>query len=679
MISFSITFTCGTYHGLFVDTGVPSVLPKDKSFFDFRTKGGRAIPEDSSPNLVLRYVRNVDTETHMLMVSLVYLAVEGSREGFIAFGALLHGPSFTSHEIEKGIKSAIDVARGASSFFNGKIITGRPVPIDGETLDLINLPLGEGNKFYGELVSDIDSEESIKELSKFSHDLISSEIDHYEIVVNPRRGMRPNDLWDHFEYIVSREKYEIEERREKLKKLRDKQRLDEFLTAQRLIDRRERNSILLQVLAFGIALTALVALVIFLLAKFWFTENQAVDTQPSNTNGSMIDTRPISEIDLASGDDSSQSPEDVEAANCNLETLSLDDQSKAMIITDLPTEGRCISISDSVTSVFDTKPLDQIITSTISGFKVTDNFPEPNQRLLTSFRKVIDSASASGPGSKYINEGKKFVLPDPSLSFSISMETVSPKLICSAAVSEKDAFIDDFPTFEYYTKSQNDYQEIIKWFSEGVLLRLGQAYQQIGEEIKTDDPSNLEVVSAANRLRDFGNNLSDLVASDKLMLATGKLDQDQKTCVILTNQEDEMSFYSRLTVPAQTLPTYSMKSFLQAHANVAEKYDELVGKKSLSECHKIPGLFMVWNAGDGAAMVMENAVGFTPYTERGGQDFAFDLRLSKYYGSPNYRLPKLDKFDDLKTYFEADPDFSPFLSELYSQENFCFAPTSVDP
>ena len=88
---------------------------------------------------------------------------------------------------------------------------------------------------------------------------------------------------------------------------------------------------------------------------------------------------------------------------------------------------------------------------------------------------------------------------------------------------------------------------------------------------------------------------------------------------------------------------------------------------------------MVWNAGDGAAMVMENAVGFTPYTERGGQDFAFDLRLSKYYGSPNYRLPKLDKFDDLKTYFEADPDFSPFLSELYSQENFCFAPTSVDP
>lgn len=674
-----ISFTCGTYHGLFVDTGSPSILPKDISFFDFRNKGGRTIPKDSSPNLVLRYVSNVDTETHMLMVSLVYHAVEGSREGFIAFGTLLYGSSFNSHQIEEGIKSAIDVAQGASSIFDGNTITGRPTPKDGKTIDLNDLQLGEGGKFYGELVANINSGESIKELSNFFRDLILEGIDHYEIVVNPRNGMSWSDLRDHFNYIVAREKYQIEERREKIRKLKDRQSADQAFEAKRLNDRRKRNSFLLLVLAFGIALTALVALVIFLLAKFWFTENQAVDTQPSNTNGSMIDTRPISEIDLASGDDSSQSPEDVEAANCNLETLSLDDQSKAMIITDLPTEGRCISISDSVTSVFDTKPLDQIITSTISGFKVTDNFPEPNQRLLTSFRKVIDSASASGPGSKYIDEGKKFVLPDPSLSFSISMETVSPTLICSAAVSEKDAFIDDFPTFEYYTTSQNEYQEIIKWFSEGVLLRLGQAYQQISEEIKADDPSNPEVVSAANRLRDFGNNLSDLVASDKLMLATGKLDQDQNTCVILTNQEDEMSFYGRLTVPAQTLPTYSMKRFVRVHANIAEKYDELVNKKSLSECHKIPGLFMVWNSGDGAAMVMENAVGFTPYTEKDGQDFEFKLKPAKHYGSPVYGLPKFNKFDDLRTYFEANPNFSPFLSEPYSQENFCFAPTSVDP
>ena len=100
-----------------MDTGVPSVLPKDISFFDFRTKGGRTIPEDSSPNLVLRYVRNVDTETHMLMVSLVYLAVEGSREGIYCFWNLIIWTSFTSHEIEEGIKSAIDVAKGASSIF----------------------------------------------------------------------------------------------------------------------------------------------------------------------------------------------------------------------------------------------------------------------------------------------------------------------------------------------------------------------------------------------------------------------------------------------------------------------------------------------------------------------------------------------------------------------------------
>ena len=105
------------------------------------------------------------------------------------------------------------------------------------------------------------------------------------------------------------------------------------------------------------------------------------------------------------------------------------------------------------------------------------------------------------------------------------------------------------------------------------------------------------------------------------------------------------------------------------------QFSSSMGIKSGINAH----LFMVWNSGDGAAMVMENAVGFTPYTEKDGQDFEFKLKPPKRYGSPVYGLPKLDKFDDLKTYFEADPDFSPFLSELYSQENFCFAPTSVDP
>ena len=674
-----IPFTCGTYHGLFVDTGAPSVLPKDISYFDFRTKGGRTIPPDAIPNLVLRYVSNIDTEFHMLMVSLVYRATEGNRQGFVAFGTLLYGPSFSLDEINKGIQSAINVAQGSSSFFDGKTISGRPPPQEGKSLDLTKLPLVEGGKFYGELIANINKAEVLKELIQFADELISSGIDHYEIVVNPNRGMSQSDLLNYFDGLDTR--IRVQEVQKKLVSSIEAGRksLEKSLERQRLIDRSKRNASIIQKFAFGIVGTALIGLLAIGLVKFFSAKNQDEVTQPMKTSLSPADDQVTPENDVANNKNSSSSPEGMEVANCNLETLSTDDQSKAMIITDLSTEGRCISISDTVTSKFESKPLGQIITSLNSDFKVTDILPEPDRRLLTSFRKVIDSASASSPGSKYVDEGKNFVLPDPSLSFSISMETVSPTLICSAAVSEKDAFIDNFPTFEYYTTYQNDYQEITKWFSGGVLLRLGQAFQQIGEEIKDDDPSNLEVILAANRLRDFGNNLSDLVASDNLMLATGKLDQDQKTCVILTNQEDERSFYNTLTVPAQTLPTYSMKRFVRVHANIAEKYDELVNKKSLSECHKIPGLFMVWNSGDGAAMVMENAVGFTPYTENDGQDFEFDLKMPKYLGSSDYRLPKLSKFDGLKTYFEADPDFSPFLSEPYSQENFCFAPTSVNP
>ena len=73
------SFTFGTYNGLFVECDVPAVLPNDTSYFDFRRKKGRAIPDDSSPNVVVRkfYSEDDDTAGDLLLVALIYKAQEG--------------------------------------------------------------------------------------------------------------------------------------------------------------------------------------------------------------------------------------------------------------------------------------------------------------------------------------------------------------------------------------------------------------------------------------------------------------------------------------------------------------------------------------------------------------------------------------------------------------------------
>ena len=65
------SFTFGTYNGLFVECDVPAVLPNDTSYFDFRRNNRRAIPDDSSPNVVIRkfYSEDDDTAGDLLLVA----------------------------------------------------------------------------------------------------------------------------------------------------------------------------------------------------------------------------------------------------------------------------------------------------------------------------------------------------------------------------------------------------------------------------------------------------------------------------------------------------------------------------------------------------------------------------------------------------------------------------------
>lgn len=665
-----ISFTCGTYHGLFVDTGVPSVLPKDISYFDLRTRGGRAIPADETPNLIIRYNSSGEQgETPMIMVALCYRAIEGNREGFIAFGSLIFEP-FSSSKIEEGIQAAIEVARNSTDIFNGKVISKRPTAKEGRSLDLTKLPLFEVGKFFGELNANIRNVETIKNVSQYVRGIVSSGIDHFEIVVNPRRGMGHNDLLDHFNYLVSKQKKEIEDLRERNKRLQDRKRQEESLQAQRLIDRRNRNSFLLEVLAFGIAGTAILALAAFIAIKFVFTDEWVDAVQVRNNDVTISDSSSTSEPEIDRDSNLIQPVENAEFATCDFELLSDDDKLKNMIVSDLPKDGKCITVSEGVTSLFTEQTLDQIVTSKNSDFIFANKIPLINQRLLTTFGRIVDSDL----GNKYFDDTNNFVLSDPSLSFAISMETVSPKLICSADIAETNALNENFPKFEYHTLYQNDYREEIRKFSAGVLFRLGNVFEEIAEEIREDDPNNPDVLTAANGLRNFGSNMKNSANSSELKQYDATWSDNDNKCIILITDEDTQSFYSNLPVPGEATKPYSLQEFVNWGGNIFEQYGELVEEKSRIECHRIPGLFMVWNDQKGDRMIMDQTIGLSPYTKE-GENFDFQIRSVEIHEPAVYKLPNTDKFDGLKDYFVGDLGLSPFSSETYNiTEDFCYSP-----
>ena len=150
-------------------------------------------------------------------------------------------------------------------------------------------------------------------------------------------------------------------------------------------------------------------------------------------------------------------------------------------------------------------------------------------------------------------------------------------------------------------------------------------------------------------------------------------DNDNK-CIILITDEDTQSFYNNLPVPGETTKPYSLKEFVNWGGNIFEQYGELVEKKSGIECHKIPGLFMVWNDRKGDRMIMDQTSGLSPYTKE-GENFDFQIRSVEIHEPAVYKLPDTDKFAVLKDYFVGDLGLSPFSSETYNiTKDFCYSP-----
>ena len=187
-------FTFGTYNGLFVECDVPAVLPNDLSYFDFRRSNRRAIPDDNSPNVVIRKIfSEVDENAaELLLVALIYKAQEGEREGFIGFGSILaHGKN--RDEIKIALHNAIKLANKSNEIFSEGKILSRPKANSTEKIDLRELPIQGEVECFGQIRDSLSGSNTIDTLSGVAEQLYEK-MNSFEIVINENNGLNIDEI-----------------------------------------------------------------------------------------------------------------------------------------------------------------------------------------------------------------------------------------------------------------------------------------------------------------------------------------------------------------------------------------------------------------------------------------------------------------------------------------------------
>ena len=315
-----IPFICGTYHGLFVQTEFPSVFPGDISYFDFRVRGARCIPADQNPNLVIRF--NISAGSPMIMVSLVYEAVEGTRKGFVGFGCLIFEKDFNDRSIQNGILKAIELAQNAKSYFDGRRLIGRPQSSDGRQLDLTELPLSDKSELFGRLALNIHESGAITQVTSLILDAIEQPWENFELVVNANGGMTHDVLIEELNRqfnLIMHQKLQAEKKRLNEE---NKRKLDEELKRKKELSKKEQKHFLLQIATYGISVISLTALSVFVLVMLFNGDDQTKqDDEPPVVSQSVAqtenknDNKPTEIVPTAL----------IDAPSCNIDDLSEED------------------------------------------------------------------------------------------------------------------------------------------------------------------------------------------------------------------------------------------------------------------------------------------------------------------------------------------------------------------
>lgn len=667
-----IPFICGTYHGLFVQTEFPSVLPGDISYFDFRVRGARCIPADQNPNLVIRF--NISSGSPMIMVSLVYEAVEGTRKGFVGFGCLIFEKDFNDRSIQNGILKAIELAQNSENYFDGKRLSGRPQSSDGRQLDLTELPLADKSELFGRLALNIHESGAITQITKLILDAIEQPWENFEIVVNANGGMTHDvlieELTRQFNLIIH-DKLQAEKKRLQEE---NKRKLDEELKRKKELSKKEQKHFLLQIATYGISVISLAALSIFVLVML-FKGEEETKYYGESTVGSQslpqVENKTVNkatETDPTASNDASKNAIPI-AETCNIDDLSEENIKTGKVITDLPRLSECLKLSEELQDRLQIDvQLSRLIYTDNSSFNILSTPLSEKEWRITSFKNVISNADLDG--MLFMNQAGEIDVASGDLSIGVSFQEAKPQFFC------KQAFPDWIETpeisFYYFTTAENDYRTVYRFFAHGVLLLINRIYENIRANKVGED--NDTAIALAKIKRNISQGATPSL--ERYTLTDNQLIDN--SCIITLDEEDAQVLQRELKEKEKDIKKFSIEAFMAEQLTQYEVRKEVKSEIPELGCHKLPELFIFANEGSSRKYVIEDVLQEDGNSYPNGT-FNFWPKIATLY-SAEYQLSESDQFPEITVVFEKlknayrDKDGrTPFAEDGYDLLGLCFS------
>lgn len=665
-----IPFICGTYHGLFVQTEFPSVFPGDISYFDFRVRGARCIPADQNPNLVIRF--NISSGSPMIMVSLVYEAVEGTRKGFVGFGCLIFEKDFNDRSIQNGILKAIELAQNSENYFDGKRLSGRPQSSDGRQLDLTELPLADKSELFGRLALNIHESGAITQITKLILDAIEQPWENFEIVVNANGGMTHDvlieELTRQFNLIIQ-DKLQAEKKRLQEE---NKRKLDEELKRKKELSKKEQKHFLLQIATYGISVISLAALSIFVLVMLFKGEEetkqksltpvvlQAEAQAENNTVNKVTETDPTS--NYASKDTAPI------ADPCNIDDLSEENMMLRKVITDLPKLSDCLQLSEPLQDRLQTEMrMSKLIYTDNSNFNILSTPLSEGEWRITSFKNLMGNTDLDG--MLFINQAGETDLVSTELSIGVSFQEAKPQLFCKNALSDPNLVPDRKIQFFYFTTAENQYQLAYKVFAHGILLLMEKIYQDIR--------TNAEDVDIQKDLLKIKRNVSQRETPSLNRYKSTNYKLADNSCIITLDKQDTYVLQNDLSKKKEDIQKFSIETFIDEQLSQYKLREKVGTEIPELGCHALPELFVFAKESNSTKYVISDVEGLDR-TSNEDANFHFFPKIATQH-KPEIQLPQSDKyfkevdvFDKLKDAYNDEFYRTPFAQKGYDPTELCF-------
>ena len=480
------SFTFGTYDGLFVECETPAVLPRDLSYFDLRRSERRAIPKDNTPNVLIRKIESDTFENagDIILIALVYKALEGSRDGFVGFGCIIVG-GISQANVTEALRKSIVLANQSGDYFSNGRLLSRPNTISETPIDLRQLPLSGRVSCFGKVQTSLNEKGTIEQIGDATEYLFQK-LNSFELILNENNGLHINEIADFLQDQVN--KQEAVQRQKELQKakLENEEKLAQFA-------RDERQNRLLIYIVYGASAIAFIGLLVLLI--FWLNYDsfgqkpEEITAQKQElTNQITISDRQVAEEEVE------QLPGQVNLKSCFYETTETEILEWAFVSLDLPVKvfsenpDKCLEISAETNlyidnNPFNKPPLKKVLRASNDDFLKTKELLKGEYRL-TSFQRFLDAVLNSDKNSVFLNSNSEDT-PQLNLNytFAFSFGNEAPEILsCSNGALEPTK--DDFKLY-YFTESSGAFESIVQSLSASYKVQLIKTFEHLKENLST--------------------------------------------------------------------------------------------------------------------------------------------------------------------------------------------------